>query len=86
MNSKHAWGVLGAYVVGWELHAARRGLPLLSEIIDEWLVSHPVLTYGTIFLLAAHLANVWDSVGLQSADPIHLIAMSFGYVKRGAVH
>lgn len=64
--------------MGWELHAARKGLPLLSEIIDEWLETHPVLTYGTIFLLAAHLSNLWDSVGLQHLDPVSVAAHYLG--------
>lgn len=79
MTGKHAWGLLGTSILAWELYAANSNEKLLSEVVDEWLISHPVATYGTIFLIAGHLANLLP----EQADPIHLLAKSFGYVKAG---
>lgn len=55
MNARQAWAVLAAGVVGYEV-VCRDG-QLLSEGVDEWLVSRPILTRAVIAVLALHLGN-----------------------------
>ena len=55
MNARQAWALLAAGVVGYEV-ACRDG-QLLSEGVDEWLLSRPVLTRTVIAALALHLGN-----------------------------
>ena len=55
MNARQAWAVLAAGVVGYEL-ACKDG-QLLSEGVDEWLLSRPILTRAVIAALALHLGN-----------------------------
>lgn len=56
MNARQAWAILAAGIMGYEL-ACKDG-QLLSECVDEWLVSRPVLTRAVIAALALHLGNV----------------------------
>jgi hypothetical protein len=55
LNARQAWAVLAAGVVGYEV-ACKDG-QLLSEGVDEWLVSRPILTRAVIAALALHLGN-----------------------------
>ncbi|OBJ44791.1 hypothetical protein A5630_15390 [Mycolicibacterium mucogenicum] len=55
MNAKQAWAVLAAGVLSYEI-ACREG-QLLSEGVDEWLISRPFLTRAAIAAMALHLGN-----------------------------
>jgi hypothetical protein len=55
VNAKQAWGLLAAGVFSYEI-SCREG-ELLSECVDKWLVSKPMLTRIVIAALALHLAN-----------------------------
>lgn len=55
MNARQAWALLTAGVLGYEI-ACKDG-QLLSECVDEWLVSRPILTRAAIAALALHLGN-----------------------------
>jgi hypothetical protein len=46
---------MGAGIVGYEILCEDE--QLLSVIVDEWLVSHPVVTRFTIAAVALHLIN-----------------------------
>lgn len=62
-----AWLWLAGGVVAYEL-ACQPG-ELLSEQVDRWLLSHPVLTRTAIAVVALHLGNALPS----RADPIHAL-------------
>lgn len=55
MNARQAWVLLAAGVLGYEV-VCDDG-QLLSECVDEWLVSRPILTRAAIAALALHLGN-----------------------------
>jgi hypothetical protein len=55
MNARQAWALLAAGVLGYEV-ICKDG-QLLSECVDEWLVSNPILTRAAIAALALHLGN-----------------------------
>jgi hypothetical protein len=55
MNARQAWALLAAGVLGYEV-VCRDG-QLLSECVDEWLMSRPILTRAVIAALALHLGN-----------------------------
>jgi hypothetical protein len=55
MNARQAWALIAAGVLGYEF-ACKDG-QLLSECVDEWLVSKPILTRAAIAALALHLGN-----------------------------
>ena len=55
MNARQAWALLAAGVLGYEV-VCKDG-QLLSECVDEWLVSKPILTRAAIAALALHLGN-----------------------------
>lgn len=55
MNAKQAWALLAAGVLGYEL-VCEDG-QLLSECVDGWLASRPILTRAAIAALALHLGN-----------------------------
>jgi hypothetical protein len=55
MSARQAWALLAASVLGYEV-VCRDG-QLLSECVDEWLVSNPILTRAAIAALALHLGN-----------------------------
>jgi hypothetical protein len=61
--------VLAAGVIAYDL-AAPRG-HTLSEQVDRWLVSHPLLTWTVGGIVAAHTMNLIPKPELL--DPIHLI-------------
>jgi hypothetical protein len=55
MNARQAWALLAAGVLGYEV-VCKDG-QLLSECVDEWLMSRPILTRAVIAALALHLGN-----------------------------
>ncbi len=55
MSAKQAWAVLATGVLGYEI-ACHEG-QLLSEGVDDWLVSRPILTRAAIAAMALHLGN-----------------------------
>lgn len=55
MNAKQAWTVLAAGVLSYEIYC--KDGELLSDCVDKWLVSRPVLTRAVIAALSLHLAN-----------------------------
>jgi hypothetical protein len=56
MKARQAWALLAAGVLGYEV-ACEDG-QLLSECVDDWLMSRPILTRAAIAALALHLGNV----------------------------
>ena len=56
MNAKQAWARPATGVLSYELYC--NDGELLSEGVDEWLVSRPVPTRAIIAALALHLGNV----------------------------
>ncbi|MFL0295153.1 hypothetical protein ACJH6J_29615 [Mycobacterium sp. SMC-18] len=55
MSAKQAWAILTAGVLSYEI-ACRDG-QLLSEGVDDWLISRPILTRAAIAAMALHLGN-----------------------------
>jgi hypothetical protein len=55
MNARQAWALLAAGVLGYEV-ICKDG-QLLSECVDEWLATRPILTRAAIAVLALHLGN-----------------------------
>jgi hypothetical protein len=55
MNARQAWALIAAGVLGYEV-VCKDG-QLLSQCVDEWLASSPILTRAAIAALALHLAN-----------------------------
>jgi hypothetical protein len=66
VNAKQAWGVLAAGVLAYEL-VCKEG-ELLSEGVDDWVATKPILTRTVIAALALHLGNAVPS----RFDPISL--------------
>jgi hypothetical protein len=75
MNAKQAWAFLAAGVLGYEV-ACRDG-QLLSEGVDEWLASRPILTRAAIAALALHLGNAVP----QRYD---VVSLGFQAIRRGS--
>lgn len=64
-RSERVWLAIGSTVL---VHNATAVLgDTLSERMDEWIVSHPVLVRAAIGAVALHLANAVD----PRHDPIH---------------
>jgi hypothetical protein len=55
LNAKKAWALMAAGVLSYEI-LCKDG-QLLSEGVDEWLVTKPILTRAAITALALHLGN-----------------------------
>jgi len=55
MNARQAWALIAAGVLGYEV-VCKDG-QLLSQCVDEWLASKPILTRAAIAALALHLGN-----------------------------
>jgi hypothetical protein len=55
VSAKQAWGVIAASVLAYEL-ACNEG-ELLSEGVDDWVATKPILTRAVIAALALHLGN-----------------------------
>lgn len=71
VRGEHAWAVLGAAVIVYEICAADG--ELLSEAVDRALVSHPWLTRFAVAAIALHLVNLLPN----AIDPIHHVATLF---------
>lgn len=56
ISGRQAWGILVAGIVGYEVLCADDDL--LSAVVDEWLVTRPVLTRAVIAAVSLHLANL----------------------------
>lgn len=67
-----AWVALAAGVVAYELSAPRG--ELLSEGVDRYLESRPLLTRAVVAVTAAHLLNLLP----QRVDPFYRVAALFG--------
>lgn len=68
-----AWTAVAAGVLSYELAASRREheWELLSEAVDRYRRRHPILTNGSILVLAAHLMRLLPA----RLDPIHRLAV-----------
>ena len=55
MSARQAWAILTAGMLSYEI-ACPDG-QLLSEGVDEWLISRPILTRAAIAAMALHLGN-----------------------------
>lgn len=68
VTGEMAWVAMTLGIVAYELCAPDG--QLLSEAVDRFLVSHPILTRVVVISVAAHLLNVLPN----EVDPIHRIA------------
>jgi len=75
MNAKQAWGVIAAGVLAYEL-ACNEG-ELLSEGVDDWVATKPILTRAVIAALALHLGNAVPT----RFDPV---SMGFHGIRKGS--
>jgi hypothetical protein len=67
-SSERAWLALCIGVAAYE-YLASDG-ELLSQQMDRWLASHPVITWVATVITAAHLLNVLDKhPALAAIDP-----------------
>ena len=55
MNAKQAWALLAAAAFSYEIYC--KDGELLSEAVDRWLLSRPILTRTIIAAFALRLAN-----------------------------
>lgn len=62
-----AWLTILMFVVSYEL-ACPRG-ELLSQAVDGYRASHPVLVWVTVLYLAGHLLRVWPA----TVDPLSIL-------------
>ena len=67
-----AWAALAAGIIGYEIGAPRG--QLLSERVDAYRDSHPIITFAIICYIPLHLARVWP----QSIDPLTQLAIRLG--------
>jgi hypothetical protein len=56
ISGRQAWAAMAVGIVIYEVRADEG--QLLSEIVDEWLESHPVLTRAAVGAVALHLLNL----------------------------
>ena len=77
VRAKHAWAAIGLGVLAY--NASAEDGDLLSEQVDQWLITHPVLTRAVITLLAIHLANA-------VAPKYDVISLAFIAVRRASGH
>ena len=75
MNARQAWALLAAGVLGYEV-VCRDG-QLLSECVDEWLMSRPILTRAVIAALALHLGNALPA-------RYDVVSLGFMVIRRGS--
>jgi hypothetical protein len=75
LSAKQAWAALAAGVLAYEL-TCNEG-ELLSEGVDEWLSTRPLLTRTVIAALALHLGNAVP----PRIDPI---SVGFHGIRRGS--
>jgi hypothetical protein len=77
MNARQAWALLATGVLGYEV-VCKDG-QLLSECVDEWLVSKPILTRAAIAALALHLGNALP----QRYD---VVSLGFQAIRKSSRH
>ena len=77
MNARPAWGLLAAGMLGYEV-VCKDG-KLLSECVDELLVSRPILTRAAIAALALHLGNALP----QRYD---VVSLGFQAIRKSSRH
>lgn len=65
-----AWVTLGAGILGWDLFC--NDGDTLSERVDDYLTTHPILTRAVIAVVAVHLANAIT----PRYDPIHRLFLT----------
>ena len=69
-----AWIALGITVLSYEAFAAGRAhkpeFELLSEAVDRYRRTHPLIVNATVWYLAGHLSRLWP----KRLDPLHLLA------------
>jgi hypothetical protein len=75
MNARQAWALIAAGVLGYEV-VCKDG-QLLSQCVDEWLISKPILTRAAIAALALHLGNAVP----QRYD---VVSLGFSAIRRSA--
>jgi hypothetical protein len=75
MNARQAWALLAAGVLGYEV-VCKDG-QLLSECVDEWLMSRPILTRAVIAALALHLGNALPA-------RFDVVSLGFTTIRRGS--
>lgn len=64
ITGKQAWAIMAAGIIAYEFSCSED--QLLSVIVDEWLITHPILTRAVIAAVSLHLIN-----GLPAyADPL----------------
>jgi len=64
ISGKQAWAILAAGIITYEVLCDED--QLLSVVVDEWLVTHPLATRAVIAAVSLHLANILP----WYADPI----------------
>lgn len=72
--STKGWLIVGAVVIAIEAVAPEG--ELLSERVDDWLISHPRATKFAICTVAIHLLNILDGLGLRRLDPLTLLHLA----------
>jgi hypothetical protein len=77
MNARQAWALLAAGVIGYEV-ACKEG-QLLSQCVDEWLSSRPILTRAAIAALALHLGNALP-------ERYDVVSLGFHAIRRRSRH
>jgi len=75
MNARQAWALLAAGVLGYEV-VCKDG-QLLSECVDEWLASRPILTRAAIAATALHLGNAVP-------ERYDVVSLGFQAIRRGS--
>jgi hypothetical protein len=69
-TGEKAWACLGLVIVVYEIVAPDN--ELLSEVVDRFLVSHPIVTRTIVIGLALHLINLLP----EQIDPLHHTAIA----------
>jgi hypothetical protein len=77
MNARQAWALIAAGVLGYEV-VCKDG-QLLSECVDEWLVSKPILTRAAIAALALHLGNAVP-------ERYDVVSLGFSTIRKSSRH
>lgn len=73
ITGKQAWAIMAAGILAYEVSCDES--QLLSVVVDEWLISHPILTRAAIAAVSLHLLNALH----PAIDPL---AMSFFVTRR----
>lgn len=68
----YAWLSLAAGVVTWEMLCPPD--ELLSQAMDRYRATRPVIVHLGVIYIAAHLLRRWP----RRADPLHRLANSLG--------